>query len=401
MAFFPLMPFGIMSSCTIVLSISSAIIFRKNLKNNFKIRKKLLLINIVFFLIITASILYSVDSKVAIHDIKRDLNLLIFPVIILLFFPQLKLDQFKKIINSYIVATTLLLLLYIIIIINYGIENSHLRSMFDYPYRSIIEGKSHIKITPTYLGLWFSFSVLCLLNKLKEQTKRINKISIVLLASCFYFFIFLIAARMVLVSLTIVLLMLLLYEYKATLTRKLSIIGALVLVLCFVSYGLSNVKLFKKRYYEELFVKKIKEPKGRKPSSLSIRYGIYKCGLGLINESPIFGYGVGDVQEELNKCYKNSYRSSFYKKKKFDTHNFYFNLLLSGGVMALLSFIVMIVFNIKLALNQNDMLYIGFIVLILICCLTENILNRVYGSIFYAFFNALFLLRNIKNIKTC
>jgi len=52
----------------------------------------------------------------------------------------------------------------------------------------------------------------------------------------------------------------------------------------------------------------------------------------------------------------------------------------------------MLFFNFKVALVNRESLYIGFLLLITICCFSENILARAYGSIFFAFFNALFLL---------
>lgn len=400
MAFFPLMPFGVITVSTIVLAIVSCIVFRNQIGNNFKERKRYIAINILFFIFIIFSAVYAENITVSINEIRRDLNLLIFPLIILVFFPKINRIQLINVINSYLSATTILLLIYIIIIIRYGYDNRHIKSLFDYPYRDIIEGKSHMKVTPTYLSLWFSFSIFCILSKLNSITTKTSKIILVFLAVSFYLFIFLIAARMVFLTLNVLLIALLFYNYKAKMSKKIMILTSLVLLLCMVSYKLSHIKSFKQRYYNEFFIKKIKTPKGRNPSSLSIRYGIYNCGISLIKSAPFLGYGVGDVQDELNKCYKSSYRSSFYKKKKFDSHNFYVFLMLSGGVLTLLSFIVMAVCNLKIGFNTQDLLYVGFIFLVLFCCLTENILNRVYGTVFFAFFNAIFLLKNVQNIRS-
>lgn len=394
------MPFGIITTSTIVLAIVSCVIFWKTIANNFRQRKQLILINIIFFIFILLSVIYSENIEVSFNEVRRDINLLVFPLILLLFFPKITTSQLNKVLNSYLCATILLLLIYLGLIVKYGYDNSNTKLFLDYPYRAIIEGKSHMKVTPTYLSLWFSFSVLYVLYRLKSVDNKIKKGLYVFMALSFYLFILLIAARMVFIALNIILVALLFYNNKTTLYKKISAFVVLVLLIGVMGYSFSYTSLFKQRYYNEVFVKKIKIPKGRNPSSLSIRYGIYNCAINLVKSAPVFGHGVGDVQDKLNRCYQSSYRSSFYKKKKFDSHNYYLSLLLSGGIITLLSFVLMVTYNLKIGLNSQDILYVGFMLLILLCCLTESLLNRVYGTVFFAFFNALFLLKNIKTVKS-
>ena len=40
--------------------------------------------------------------------------------------------------------------------------------------------------------------------------------------------------------------------------------------------------------------------------SNSLRLQIYKCGLQLIKNNYVFGYGIGNTQYKLNECYSES-----------------------------------------------------------------------------------------------
>jgi len=297
MALFPLMPFGILSISTICFAIISIIFFRDNLFSNFKERKKVFFINISFFLVLCLTIVISEDKNQAVKYIIRDLNLLVFPLIVILLFPKIKKSQLQKILNVYIFATTVVLIMFIYQIIQYAIINFHLKDFLDFPFRNIIEGKTYLDISPTYLSIWFSFSIFCIVNKTKRSANKKNKVLLLILAFLFYAFVFISSARIVFLSLNIILI-LLFFTLQISLKKKaiFSLTFFVALAVVFLTFKQGNT--FKYRYFEELFKKELKLPRGRTPSSLSIRYGIYNCAKQIILESPIVGYGLGDVQEK-------------------------------------------------------------------------------------------------------
>jgi len=391
MAFFPLMPFGILSIVSIGFVLLSIVVFKDNISKNFVVRKKTILINISFYLIISLTVFLSNDKMEAFKIIKRDLNILIFPLIILLFFPNLLKNEIKKILNTYLLSSIIVLFIFISVIIKYAYLNNHLVSFFNFPFRNIIEGKTYLDITPTYLGIWFSFSVFYLVQKLLTKASiKIKSIYVILLIG-FYFFILISSARTVFLMLNLILVMYL-FVASYSLKKKLIVLSSFIIVGCCVFLNLNESSNFKYRYFEEVFKKEIKIPKGRNPSSLSIRYGVYLCGLELVKNNPILGYGIGDVQAKLSECYKLSYRSSVFQKTKFDSHNYFIYLLLSGGIIALLFFVIMFGYNTRLALKNKNYLYLSFLLIIFSCCFTENVLSRAYGSVFFAYLNSIFLL---------
>ena len=127
---------------------------------------------------------------------------------------------------------------------------------------------------------------------------------------------------------------------------------------------------------------------GNYHNSINIRVAIIKCSFGLLEELPFLGYGKY-LQQELNNCYKNSFKSDFYKISTYNTHNYYFNLILYGGWVFLFLFLYYLYYLLR-KVNYPTFILI-FIVQILIINLTENLFSRHYGIILFIYFISLFL----------
>jgi O-antigen ligase len=126
-----------------------------------------------------------------------------------------------------------------------------------------------------------------------------------------------------------------------------------------------------------------------KENSLLVRLGIYQCSLGLLNQYYLTGVGPDHLQLELDRCYYR-FPADVYSRQHFNTHNQYLDYWLSYGIIGLL--ILCTVFFIPLFIaRKQDLIYMLFLLLLLICFLGENILSRQAGIVFYAFFNAMLL----------
>ncbi|MDC3388814.1 hypothetical protein OAX11_04830, partial [Flavobacteriaceae bacterium] len=77
-------------------------------------------------------------------------------------------------------------------------------------------------------------------------------------------------------------------------------------------------------------------------------------------------------------------------------HNYYAYLYLSGGLIGVVLFLGMMFKNIKIALQHDDMLYLLFLIAFFITLLFENSLYRVYGVIYFALFNSVFLQKYLR-----
>lgn len=71
--------------------------------------------------------------------------------------------------------------------------------------------------------------------------------------------------------------------------------------------------------------------------------------------------------------------------RKQNTHNNYLFFLMSTGIIGLLAFITLIIYLFKQSVKARDILKITFCITIAINFLTENILSRHWGLMFFAF----------------
>jgi len=123
------------------------------------------------------------------------------------------------------------------------------------------------------------------------------------------------------------------------------------------------------------------------------RIVIWRNCFELIKSSPVVGVGTGDVQDELTKVYVKN--KELWRMQFFNSHNQYIDYWLRYGILGLLLLIIIIVFYFYNAIIiNNDYLYLSFFILICLCFLTENIIQRQWGIVFFSFFNSLMFYKN-------
>lgn len=128
-------------------------------------------------------------------------------------------------------------------------------------------------------------------------------------------------------------------------------------------------------------------------NSTNTRVAIFKCSLILLKEVPIFGFG-DDLQQKLDDCYANTNDSEFYKISTFNTHNYYVNLILYGGWVFLLLFLLYLIVVFKKI--KYSILGLFLLMQFLIINLTENYFSRHFGVVLFAYFMSLFIFINDK-----
>jgi O-antigen ligase len=111
----------------------------------------------------------------------------------------------------------------------------------------------------------------------------------------------------------------------------------------------------------------------------------------LVREAPLLGHGSG---EEIVLLRERYFQRGMYDSylNKLNAHNQYISLLIKGGVPALCCFVLALVYSFRHALRQKTIYATGFVVLIAVVSVSENILDVNKGIFFYSFFGSLFLL---------
>lgn len=132
-------------------------------------------------------------------------------------------------------------------------------------------------------------------------------------------------------------------------------------------------------------------------NSTSIRFGIYKCAFESISEKPIFGHGIGDVKNELKKCY--SYTSNILLHNNYNSHNQYLSIWISNGAFGLIIFLIFLYINFQKAILQKNTLFLSLLIFFCIVMLFENILERQSGVILFSLIINFFAFITIENRK--
>lgn len=387
---FPIFP-RIYGSITMLLFFAISVILFKKRKKKFYYNDiiKFLILSSVF-IIYLVSAFYSNNFEDSLNFIKISLPLLMFPMVFILLvdinIDDKLLTQIKKsFVFSLLIST---------IIINIKLGFLLFEDMSQWEYRNEFENFKDVH--GTYYSLWLGFANLILIKEILEKVKSKEFIKIFIIIIIITYFLYWQITLLARLPLFITLLLFVIFF--------INIIKAKKIFLILFALSLSVVSLIVIYTQKEKILQKINfelpqgdyELKHLEITSEQIRMGIYFCSFDIFKRNFLLGTGVGDVNSDLNKCYKNKIPSNVYQILKYNTHNQYLQIMLSGGIVGLVFFIYNLFFLCRVAFLKKDILYSMFLIMILICFLTENILSRHNGVIFFSFFSIIFFSYNSK-----
>jgi O-antigen ligase len=113
----------------------------------------------------------------------------------------------------------------------------------------------------------------------------------------------------------------------------------------------------------------------------------YEAALSLIQESPVFGTGIGDIRDEINLYYDEHYPTV--DKANLQPHNQY---LFTAAAIGIPGAIILFLFNILLIIRHirlKNWLLVAFNLILIFSFLVEDTLEMQIGVAFYFFFNYL------------
>ena len=148
----------------------------------------------------------------------------------------------------------------------------------------------------------------------------------------------------------------------------------------------------KDRFKELLTTEDLAE---KNANSTDLRQAIYTEAIGLIQKSPVFGYGIGDYNDKLKQSYKEK-DLAFLLEKNYNAHNQYLSSWLIGGLFSFLALVFLLGRNFFLSVKYTNHLLFLVVTFYMIVMFTENILEREDGVIFFSLFLNYFALLNYK-----
>jgi len=371
--FLVLFPFVISLPIPEIISLICLIIFFIGLLFDLKLsslnetlRDKFVLISFLFFFtdIIGNIIRFDAESPFF-RDIK--LSFLIIPGFFLTKHQQVK-KHFKLICNAFLFGVLGYVLYAWSYIVDFYLITSPNYKMFSlsdgyivYQLYNYLPGAIH----HTYIGIYMVFAILILLTRIIERQGYFYIYLILLLL--FSFSLFYISGKS-----SFVLLFLLMTFYL--LSQKIVLINI----------------LFAASFFGGLLLIKQWVTGASLRNSIVTRLEYYKCGLDILKEHFFTGIGASNFSK-ISEIICNT--------DIFLPHNMFLRTFVTNGILSLFILLTLLIWLLLDALKKKDKLYISLIIILIIGGLTEDLIFRQRGVMFFMFFISLFYSKNKDGIN--
>lgn len=248
-----------------------------------------------------------------------------------------------------------------------------------------------------YFALYSNFALfigLDLIFNRSKNSKRIVKFSygfliLILLAS-----LFLCSIRIQFIAFIIVLILFIIRQFKGKIPNYKIAIGLLSCLFLFSILAL-NIPESKRRIQETL--DEYSAFRGREElKQMNHRVFLWKYASQVISKNFWLGTGTGDANNALYEYLKDE-KAKFWDgkgvytlaKKKYNYHNSFLQHFAANGILAFLLLLGLILLPFFSKSQEFSMVRTLFLVLIAISFMTESMLERQAGTLFFAFFYSL------------
>lgn len=352
-------------------------------------KKHILLILSFWFLMYVAYLPFATDFKELGKSISKSLPFVVFSVGFLLN-KELVTKPFVRTIGTvFITSVSILNVLGWVKVVQFGWSQAwHQNNFYDPVFRNLFFNATSLHLP--YLGLLSVFASLWLTYRMLSA-KRIKVISSVVIAFLLIST-YIYSARMALICYLIGVLFMILKSIEHKTIKWSLFVGLPILAIFFVWFS-----PLKERYVKTIEKEMVLPNANQEPHEVNYRYGIWHCSKQLISNHFFTGVGADKVQQKLNNCYSDFTYKSYedFTKVTYNTHNQYFDQLLKFGIIGLLLFIVALFYFFRGA----SILYQTFIIVTAISFLTENILDRQIGVVFFSLLNTIFVILKINTFE--
>jgi O-antigen ligase len=349
-----------------------------------KVRSLLFLflgLNLVFLI----GLFYSDNIHVGSVLFFRRLSLLVFPI--LLFSPgyeiKKRIDLILKVFVAGIIAFIVFCFchaLYRSIIFRDGSWNFNPfdpeQPWLNYFYGQLLSIDQH----PSYVAMYSLLGMFISLEFFSHKFLN-GKVRLLWLIAAVFLFIslYFLSSRAAYLVILIILPVFIWIKFKP---RKLNILAIFSLI---IILGLVSV-LYLKNQRVSIYFDKTTDPTILNDGRLEI----WKSALKVVEKNLLFGAGIGDYYEALDKEFKQSgFTTGYYKD--FNAHNQYLEILCMAGVSGFILFLTILGLMITFAVKDRNILYGAFILMMLVFFSFESILSRFAGNSFFALFSFLLI----------
>lgn len=353
------------------------------LKSQFKSNRFLLLF-VLFYFWHFIGVLYSNNKEAALFDLEVKLSLCILP----LFFIAIPYNKvvFIQSLKAFIEGCMVAILICI------------LHASYIYFYTQQISSFFYTELSyfhhPSYASLYAMFAIVLLAESFFDDSLALfnEKKSFILIGCLFVFILFLFSKIAVILSGILIFY----YLFRWYLSNKKSLFKLIWIGIALFLFTAIVIKseVISNRVKE--FANSVVFSNHDDVGGTSLRSFVWKASVTLISEKPFVGYGNGDAKEVL-LAYYDTHDIKIAGEKKLNAHNQFFQTALSLGSFAALFLLIILFSYTRLAVQNNNIIYIFFLGLVFFNFLVESMLETQAGVVFISFVNSLLFWHNQNN----
>jgi hypothetical protein len=131
------------------------------------------------------------------------------------------------------------------------------------------------------------------------------------------------------------------------------------------------------------------------------RLEAWRSSIASLENHVFWGAGIGDERDALMASHlARGYTEGY--EQRYNDHNEYFHIMNIGGVLAILSYLLVLGIPLGAAISNRDYVQFAFIMSFAVVCVVENLLVRRAGILYLIFFYCLFVprARRVKSLTT-
>lgn len=389
---FPIFKESISSFFLILLSINT-IIYKISSKDYSFFKLQTFWLTIPFWIVLLNSVFSDNYRNSSIH-IQHSSLFFIIPVLFSLipedFFIKKKIDLYISVLKNTCLIISIVYVLSFFINVPSWQYNVVFNNESRFRYHIYNDFKLFV-IHPTY---YTAILILCSAHSF-DLVLREKKYFQLIYNVCFLFISILLLTKLNLVFMLLLLISMIfirgIYNLKTKLLFFFSL-TSLILTFSFYSPGIKDRFM---EVYESYNLK----PKDDAYDSTNVRKAIFDSSIKIAKENWVFGVGFENLQKTLNLTYAESYKSSFYLNRNYMTHNYYFYIFLSSGIIGLLVYLFYLINIIKICLKSKLFLLKVVVLNALIICLIEDYFYRQYGILYFNLLIMCFIRYSEKTTK--
>ncbi len=373
------LPFSLKFSNILLVAIAALLIFRKGYlhdlrKNN---RNSTLLSLTALFVIYALSVLWSSNKSYGGFILEKHLSLLLVPLAVIPALSCLR-PHIRHILSCFVTG---ILLSFSWLFYQY-FTTYNATTDLSYFFRET--AVQYVQLHPSYLAMYTVFAFAIIAVKLNLTGSGFIKALLFITLLILFVLILMTGARMPLLALLIITFAMATGILLKVRYGWLFSLGLLTLI-GFIGYFSLRTPLLKSRI-SEISNTAFKPPVDIHFNSVNLRIAQLLCSKEIISQHWLTGVGAGDAQESLNHCYQQHNWSPALYERSYNAHNQYLQTWLSSGIVGLLVLLFILLAPLWKGTNR---LHMVLIVLFAICCLTESMLEKNKGIVFFVFFTTL------------